>query len=161
MLLEESEMAGAWSCLAAASSIRVRHGGKPNVQQGRSTLAPYKTSSGMYMGINRRKQRDKGIKSISRLLVSTFAWLCPVPLSYQTLTISQHKGLFCVPARVWEPEHQPLVSKPGLRGHFSLVQLRPALTAHRSVLARAVAGTAETSDCPIGADARWHHAAPR
>lgn len=93
MSLEESGMAGAWSGLAAASSVRVRHGGKPKVQQGRSTLALDMASSGMYMGTNMRKQSDKGIESGSRLLVSTFGCACALACQAGFLTIAQGKGL--------------------------------------------------------------------
>lgn len=46
-------------------------------------------------------------------------------------------------------EHQELVSRPGVGGQLSLVQGTPMLTARWSVLAGAVAGMAEKSNCPI------------
>ena len=64
---------------ASAGSSAHGHGagGEPTVQQGKSTLACHKTSSGMSMGTNLGKQRDEGTERAHGLLVR-FVWPCLV-----------------------------------------------------------------------------------
>jgi len=117
---------------ASAGSSAHGHGagGEPTVQQGKSTLACHKTSSGMSMGTNLGKQRDEGTERAHVVAGQVcLAMPCDQPaqsvlLSHQTafLTISLAKGCCLQCVCVWGPDHQPLVSKPGLRGPSSLVQ---------------------------------------